>query len=87
MSQKRREIKKDYTAVGQNQTETKEVKETKTEALHIQVSFDQWWLQTQQKYNFKPALKDALKKHFETKGFINDSRNFEKGLRDFGFNT
>jgi hypothetical protein len=87
MSQKKREIKKEYTIVGQKAEENQTLTANQPQPMHIQISFDQWWLQTQQKYNFKTDLKEALKKHFEAKGFMDDSRNFDKGLKDFGFNT
>lgn len=85
MSQKRKEIRKDFTVVGA--TKPLEQKQVQQEAPHIPVSFDAWWLQTQSKYKFKPELKEAIKRHFTARGFINDSRMFEQGLKDFGYNT
>ena len=59
---------------------------TPTPQAAIPISFDRWWIQTQNKYNFRPALKKAVRKHFEARGFM-DYRKFDAGLRDFGFNT
>ena len=86
MNRARREIKKDVEIVGEH----KEMKAQKPEApaaIHINVSFDDWWLQAQQQYKFKPELKESVKRHFEAKGFLSDSRKYNEGLRNFGFNV
>lgn len=85
MSQKRKEIKKDFSVVGQDaQKET--AKQAAPQAAFIPVSFDAWWLQAQSKYKFKSELKEAIRKHFTARGFINDSRRYDQGLKDFGYN-
>lgn len=83
MNQKRQNAKMDLSIVGEQAQEV--VQAPAVEASFAQVSYDAWWLQAQQKYNFKPELKESVKKHFEAKGFINDSRKFNDGLKDFGF--
>jgi hypothetical protein len=85
MSQKRKEIKKDFLVVGE-QAPVAQNQVQEQQDLHIPISFDAWWLQTQSKYKFKPELKEAIKKHFMARGFINDSSKFEQGLKDFGYN-
>lgn len=83
MNQKRKETKKDLSIVGEKAQDV--AKSPAVEASFAPMSYDAWWLQAQQKYNFKPELKESVKKHFEAKGFINDSRKFNDGLKDFGF--
>lgn len=85
MNQKRKEIKNDFTVVGESAQKV-EQQQAAPKAAYIPVSFDAWWLQAQSKYKFKSELKEAIRKHFIAKGFINDSRQFEQGLRDFGYN-
>lgn len=86
MNQKRKEIKKDFLVVGEEPAQQNEV-EAIPVPTHIPVSFDAWWLQTQSKYKLRPELKEAVKRHFASRGFLDDSRKFDKGLRDFGYNT
>jgi hypothetical protein len=52
----------------------------------VPITFDAWWLQTQNKYNFKPELKKSIQRHFEARGFM-EYQKFDAGLRDFGFRT
>jgi hypothetical protein len=85
MNQKRKEIKKDFSVIGEEPTQQAGIEVV--EATHVPMSFDAWWLQTQSKYKLKPELKEAVRKHFASRGFLNDSRKFDKGLRDFGYNT
>ena len=86
MNKARKEIKRDVEIVGE-QKQVAMAKPSAPEAMHIAVSFDDWWLQTAQKYKFKPELKESVKKHFEAKGYISDSRKYNEGLRNFGFNV
>jgi hypothetical protein len=91
LNPKRREEKKEFTVVAPHEdskpTAPPSVRSTKAPAPSaVPTTFDGWWIQTQNKYNFKPALKKAVKKHFEARGFT-DHRRFNEGLRDFGFNT
>lgn len=80
---KRKEQKKDFTVVGQ---EVKQQQPTaQVQPKEVPMTFDEWWLQTQQKLKLKPELKLAMRKHFEARGFINDSKKFNDGLKDFGF--
>lgn len=85
MNQKRKEIKKDFTVVGQEPSRQAE-KPSAPEAPYIPMSFDTWWIQAQSKYKFKQELKEAVRKHFAARGFLDDSRKFDKGLIDFGYN-
>jgi hypothetical protein len=56
------------------------------QAPSVPITFDAWWLRTQNKYKFKPELKKAVQRHFEARGFT-DYTKFDAGLRDFGFRT
>ena len=85
MSQKRKEIKKEFTIVGETSTMSSQVQESPQE-LGIPISFDVWWIQAQNKYKLSPNLRDSVKKHFEARGFMN-YKTFNEGLRDFGFNV
>ena len=49
-----------------------------------QLSFDAWFTKTASERKFSPSLKEALKLHFEVKGFMKEKR-FDEGLKDFGF--
>ena len=49
-----------------------------------QLSFDAWFTKTASERKFSPSLKEALKLHFEAKGFMKEKR-FDEGLKDFGF--
>lgn len=51
--------------------------------IRLPVSFDAWWLLKQTQVGLKPELKEAVRRHFESRGFMQDSR-FDEGLRDFG---
>lgn len=51
--------------------------------FELKLSFDKWWLMTMQKRELSPTLKVAIKKHFESRGFLKNG-DFEKGLEDFG---
>lgn len=81
---KRRENKKTFQVVGQDQEQAETP--SRKEEIHIPISFDAWWIVTASKYGFKAELKESIKKHFEAKG-ITDSRDFKAGLRDFGYNV
>lgn len=85
MNQKRKEIKKDFLVVGEEAPKAPQAQGTQ-QTPHIPISFDAWWLQTQSKYKLRAELKEAVRKHFTARGFINDSRKFEQGLKDFGYN-
>lgn len=49
-------------------------------------SFDAWWVLTAQSKNLRSTLKEAIQRHFEARGFM-ESKEFDKGLQDFGINT
>ena len=83
MNQKRREIKKDYSIVGEQSIQPLISAESDKE-IYIPISFEDWWLQVQSKYGFRPELQTSVKKHFESRGFT-ESRDYIAGLRDFGF--
>jgi len=76
---------KEVTVVGQK-TSAQITAPVTPVAVSIPISFDDWWLQTQGKYNFRPELKASVRKHFESRGFM-DYRKFNEGLRDFGYRT
>jgi hypothetical protein len=86
MNAKRTETAKEFTVIGEEPIVHKAPVAAKPSGVDIPISFDRWWLQTQSKYKFKPALKSAVKKHFEARGFMN-YKKFNEGLRDFGFKT
>lgn len=52
----------------------------------IPVSFDEWYLQAAHGRNWRPAMKLAIKNHFEARGFMK-SKDFKKGLEDFGIRS
>jgi hypothetical protein len=86
MNQKRKEESKEFTVVSNSAPVQAVQTQVAAQTPDIPISFDRWWLQTQSKYNFKPSLKIAVKKHFEARGFM-DYKKFNAGLRDFGFGT
>jgi hypothetical protein len=47
-------------------------------------TFNAWWTLAQRKFGLQPHMKEALYKHFKARGFIS-SKNYDEGLRDFGF--
>jgi hypothetical protein len=80
VSKRHREQLKQVTIVGQ---EPIEVPSAQAEPVKAKISFDQWWLQTQNMKNLRPELKTAVYKHFESRGYL-DNENFDAGLKDFG---
>jgi hypothetical protein len=50
------------------------------------MEFDAWWAQVSSKYDFGESLKQAVKLHVKARGFW-DSKEWNKGLRDFGYNV
>lgn len=46
--------------------------------------FDSWWMQAMSKFKLKADLKEPVRKHFESRGFM-ASGKYEDGLKDFGF--
>jgi len=48
-----------------------------------QISFDDWWATAEYYYKLKPELREAIKKHFEARGFL-ASGEFDNGIKDFG---
>ena len=56
------------------------------EPLRIQIDFDSWWMLTQQRLRLRPELKESIKKHFGSRGFL-VSKDFDAGLQDFGIKT
>lgn len=47
------------------------------------INFDAWWIMKAQSLKLKPEMKDAVKKHFMARGFM-DSGDFDNGIIDFG---
>lgn len=81
MSQKRKEIRQEVIIVA-DKSESQNVPEMTIPT--IQIPFESWWIQTQNRLNLKPDLQESVKKHFQARGFM-DSKDFNGGLRDFGF--
>lgn len=50
------------------------------------ISFDQWWLETQNKFKLRASLKEAVRKHLEARGFM-ETGEYDKGLSDFGLDA
>jgi hypothetical protein len=84
MNQKKKDLKQEFTLVGE-ESPSIEISQA-PQSIDVPISFDAWWLQTQGKYKFKPELKEAVRRHFEARGFT-DYKNYNAGLRDFGFRT
>jgi hypothetical protein len=80
MGQKRREQKVEFTVAGAEQASAEPVIIPPARPV---ISFQAWWLQAQQAKQLKFELREALKKHFEARGFMT-SGEFDKGLADFG---
>ena len=53
------------------------------EPIKIDVTFDAWWSVAQGSLRLKPEMKEVLKHHFIARGFM-ASKEFDKGLKDFG---
>jgi hypothetical protein len=49
------------------------------------MSFDMWWTLAERRLKLKPELKEAVKKHFKSRGFLTNN-DFEAGIKDFGIN-
>ena len=54
--------------------------------LKIQVSFDDWYLQKQHGRNWRPEMKEALRRHLTACGFMKTG-DFENGLKHFGIKS
>lgn len=50
------------------------------------MEYEAWWLITQRRLNLSPSLKEALKRHFKARGFLESGR-YDDGLKDFGINA
>lgn len=85
MAQKKTMPKKEFTLAGE-ETRQPVQSTSKRMPVDVPVSFDNWWLKIQGKYNLRPELKTSIRKHFESRGFM-DYKKFDQGLRDFGFRT
>jgi hypothetical protein len=84
MAKKKEQVK--LIIVGEEQDLKQEpVAETK-KAVKMPMSFDAWWLLTQQRLKLKPELKESVKKHLEARGFMKNE-NYNEGLIDFGIKT
>lgn len=51
--------------------------------VKARISFDDWWVTAEYRYKLKPELREAIKRHFEARGFMN-SGDFDSGIKDFG---
>lgn len=47
------------------------------------MTYDAWWLMTASRLDLKSGLKEALRKHMQSRGFLDNGR-FDDGLKDFG---
>lgn len=47
------------------------------------MSYDAWWILAEKRLKLKPEMKEAVKKHFKARGFL-DNKDFEAGIKDFG---
>jgi hypothetical protein len=85
MSRRGKEMQSDLQVIS---SEAKNAPQpTSTEAVkpdQIPVSFDDWYLRVQHGRGWRPEMKKAIKAHFEARGFMK-SKEFTKGLEDFGF--
>lgn len=50
------------------------------------MGFDQWWLLTQSRLGLAASVKEALKNHMKSRGFLSTGR-YDDGLRDFGYKS
>ena len=53
------------------------------EPVKIALTFDAWWATAQGSLRLKPEMKEVLRHHFIARGFM-ASKEFDKGLKDFG---
>lgn len=51
--------------------------------IEPKIGFDAWWTMKAQSLNLRPELKDAIRKHFQSRGFM-ENGEFDKGIEDFG---
>lgn len=72
--------------VGEQQEQKQQVVFESKKPARMPMSFDAWWLLTQQKLKLKPELKESVKKHLEARGFMKNE-NYDEGLIDFGIKT
>lgn len=84
MSKKREQAK--LIIVGQDKPKAKITPAQIKKTVKMPLSFDAWWLLTQQKLKLKPELKESVKKHLESRGFM-QNENYDEGLEDFGIKT
>ncbi len=54
--------------------------------LRLQLDFDSWWMLTQQRLKLRPELKESVRKHLMSRGFM-ARLDFDAGLQDFGIKT
>ena len=59
---------------------------TSNQPVELKLTFDQWWAQVSSRYDFGDALKKAVAHHMRARGFWK-TQEWNKGLRDFGFNV
>lgn len=85
IKEKRQKEKKEQvvTVVGQPKVEPT-LAEYKPRVVFI--TFDEWWSSKRIAFGLKDSLRDALKKHFEIRGFM-ASGKFDDGLSDFGIKS
>jgi hypothetical protein len=85
MNSKRKGMVDEVIVVGQEDAAPERAPVTPA-PVSIPISFDAWWIRTATKYNLNQDLKAAIKRHFESRGFM-DYKKFDQGLKDFGFRT
>lgn len=86
MNSKRRGTKEEVIVVGGDEDAVQEQAPVTPAPVQIPISFDAWWIRTASKYSLNQDLKASVKRHFESRGFM-DYKKFDQGLRDFGFRT
>lgn len=84
MAKARRGDKKEEVRIIRQVEENSQAEAPKPKQANI--SFDQWWLETQTKFKLKPALKEAVRKHLQARGFM-ENGEYDKGLSDFGLDA
>ncbi len=82
---KRKDGQPELIIVGEEKAQQQPAAELPKPA-RIPMTFDAWWLLAQQKHKLRPELKQAVKKHLESRGYMAEE-NYDEGLRDFGIKT
>lgn len=79
----KKDNRKELTIVGQ---QSAVINEELPEPAIPRMEYDAWWLLTQRRLNLSSSLKEALRRHFRARGFL-DSGKYDDGLKDFGIRS